>query len=85
MEEDKRWQDVFGTLTKETWKQMQLDAEELYKVYKNENDSDGFETDKSPMTPNMFFNLSYVRGFNNMNGYTYKEYIDGWKNRSSVI
>jgi hypothetical protein len=27
------------------------------------------------MTPDMFGNLSNVRGFNEMNGYTYQEYI----------
>ena len=42
-----------------------------------------FESNGCPMHPQNFIQLSNVAGFNNMNGYTYEEYIAGWEKRRS--
>lgn len=39
------------------------------------------ETDKCPMHPYNFFELSQVRGFNINNGNTYEDYISKWRQR----
>ncbi len=33
------------------------------------------------MHPGMFYELSNVAGFNEKNGWTYREYVDNWKRR----
>lgn len=37
------------------------------------------ETDKCPMHPYLFFQLSTVSNFNQLNGKNYKEYVEKWK------
>ena len=39
------------------------------------------ETEKCPMHPYHYFQLSQVRGFTEMNGNTYAEYIAKWRSR----
>jgi hypothetical protein len=53
-----------------------LDLELFHKYYKNENDF--YETETNPMSPNLFYQLSIIMGFNKINGSTYKNYIDIW-------
>jgi hypothetical protein len=49
---------------------------------KNTSDPDNiYESDKNPMSPLLFYQLSMVNGFNNLNGHTYKEYIELWTKR----
>jgi hypothetical protein len=43
------------------------------------------ETSESPMHPNVFYNLSQVHNFNNINGESYEEYITIWKKRYKII
>ena len=52
----------------------------MLEVTKNPNVD--LETNTCPMHPNHFFQLSNVSGFNKMNGYTYKEYVEKWRKRS---
>lgn len=48
---------------------------------KNTNDpSNIYQTDENPMCPHLFYQLSMVNGFNNLNGHTYSEYIEKYKN-----
>ena len=51
------------------------------KLYDNENfdTQDIYESDQHAMHPNMFYQLSQVKGFNTLNGKTYKLYLDNWK------
>ena len=43
-------------------------------------DKDEFgQTDIQPMHPNLYYQLCSVRGFTNLNGKTYINYIDIWK------
>jgi hypothetical protein len=53
-----------------------LDLELFHKYSKNENDF--YETETNPMSPNLFYQLSMIIGFNKINGSTYKNYIDIW-------
>ena len=47
---------------------------------KNTSDPNNFyQTDENPMCPNLFYQLSLVNGFNDLNGKDYKEYIEKWK------
>ena len=39
------------------------------------------ETDHHPMSEGMYNMLSYVRGFVEMNGATYNDYVAGWQER----
>jgi hypothetical protein len=55
----------------------------LYKKYKTEEQS--LETITSPMSPGHFYNLSQVQKFNEVNGYTYDEYINIWKKRYNIL
>ena len=47
----------------------------------NYNTSDLTESTEHPMHPDLFFQLSRVRNFNELNGYTYEEYLSKWKER----
>jgi hypothetical protein len=40
-----------------------------------------YETGKHPMHPQMFYQLSSVRGFNDLNGHTYSKYLQDWMAR----
>jgi len=53
-----------------------LDLELFHKYSKNKNDF--YETETNPMSPNLFYQLSMIKGFNKINGSTYKNYIDIW-------
>ena len=57
----------------EKLKSLNLKAEDIYIN----------ESEKYPMHPNLFYRLSNVHGFNNMNGKTYKDYLEKWSLRSS--
>ena len=37
------------------------------------------QSNTQPMHPNLYYQLSSVRGFNNLNGSTYSEYLNIWK------
>lgn len=37
------------------------------------------QTKENPMCPLLFYELSTVNGFNDINGHTYEEYIEIWK------
>ena len=37
------------------------------------------QTETQPMHPNLYYQLSSVRGFNKLNGSTYSEYLIIWK------
>lgn len=56
---------------------------ELYKaIVKRIKDYDPEQfgqTDKQPMHPNLYYQLSSVQGFNKLNGNTYSEYLSIWK------
>ena len=39
------------------------------------------ESHIQPMHPNMYYQLIQVKGFTELNGYTYYLYIDKWKSR----
>ena len=39
-----------------------------------------FQTKLCPMHPFNFFTLSKIKGFNNLNGATYEEYVQIWRN-----
>jgi len=47
----------------------------------NYNTQELYESTDHPMHPNFFFQLSKVRNFNELNGYTYAEYLEKWKER----
>tara|TARA_B110000114_G_scaffold160931_1_gene177915 strand:- start:61 stop:255 length:195 start_codon:yes stop_codon:yes gene_type:complete len=49
----------------------------LFQKYSNNKD-DFFETVEHPMSPNLFYQLSNVVGFNKLNGRTYSEYVNIW-------
>ena len=40
-----------------------------------------YETANHPMHPQMFYQLSSVRGFNDLNGHTYGKYLQDWTTR----
>lgn len=42
-----------------------------------------FESDTHPMSPNLYFQLCSVRGFQKLNGKDYPTYLAGWKERFS--
>ena len=49
---------------------------------KNTSDPNNIhETDENPMSPLLFYQLSMVSGFNNLNGHTYEEYLEKYKKR----
>jgi len=56
---------------------------ELYKdIVKGIKDYDPnqySQSDKQPMHPNIYYQLSSVRGFNKLNGKTYSDYLNIWK------
>ena len=55
-------------------------------IWDNLNDIERSEVNSEPvMHPCMFLNLSGVRGFNSLNGYTYEEYINGWRKRNIML
>ena len=45
---------------------------------------DGFETEFCPMCPNLYFQLSNISGINKLNGITYQDYVNSWKNRRKI-
>lgn len=64
-------------------------AVELYQKILNEinikeEDCSMFENEEHPMNPNMYFQLSQVRGFNELNGIDYSSYIKEWKNKYNL-
>ena len=79
--DDPRWTEIYSNLSEEKWIEMQEEAAVLFKEYESVKDPAGVETDNSPMSPDMFFQLCSISGFNRMNGYTFKEYLDKWKKR----
>lgn len=42
------------------------------------------ESEYHPMHPHMYFQLINVRGFANLNGSTYQEYIQLWETRANI-
>ena len=70
--------------TKEEWDQIYDKSlviwDNLTGVIKD--DTNLLQTKNCPMHPNMFFQLSQVRGFNDRNGNTYEEYVNIWKSSS---
>jgi len=42
--------------------------------YKNLKPDELYQTKERPMHPQLFYSLSQVRGFNNLNGYRYEDY-----------
>ena len=40
-----------------------------------------FESNMHPMSPTLYFQLCSVRGFQELNGENYPNYITGWRNR----
>ena len=37
------------------------------------------ESNKQPMHPNLYYQLKSVRGFTNLNGKTYNDYLEKWR------
>jgi len=69
-------------ISEEEWNKIYEDAIDIWnKLDVPKNSNIEFETNNRPMHPNMFFHLSSVSGFNNMNGHTYEEYVVSWKTR----
>lgn len=57
-----------------------LEQQDWNLFLKNTSDPNNlYETDENPMSPLLFYQLSMVNGFNNLNGKDYKEYIEKWK------
>ena len=62
------------------WNEIYEKAIKLWKTLGYSKDIESqFQTDRSPMHPDMFFQLSNVSGFNKANGNTYEEYITNWQ------
>ena len=82
MSDKSTWEKYFSVSDVE-WKKI---VEKAIEVWDNlddvEKNSESFyETDNCPMHPSLFFQLSNVRGFNKLNGYTYSKYVENWKDR----
>ena len=91
MNNDAKWKETFN-ITNEKWNDMKNEADKLFNnlsidpsINYSLKDKDGWESNQCPMAPYRFFQLSSVSGFNNLNGYTYEEYILGWKKRHNKI
>lgn len=63
---------------------MDNDDMELYLKYKLDDDT-LTESKLSPMHPGIFYNLSQIDKFNDVNGYSYQEYITIWKKRYNIL
>jgi len=77
---DPKWVEHYGSFSEEDWIKLEQDAEELYKENNFPQNDYGHDTSEGPMVPSLFvkFTKSLVR-FNRMNGYTYLEYVNRWK------
>ena len=81
---DEQWTKHFN-VSNEEWEKIcdkALDTWDKLDVPKDPDDL--LESNTCPMHPNTFMNLSGVSGFNNMNGYTYEDYVAGWTKRVSL-
>ena len=63
-------------------KKYQIDLDiynnKLKLLNKVENECSIYETSEHPMHPHLFYQLSCVNGFNNLNGKKYQEYLNMW-------
>jgi len=83
--DDEKWNTTFQNITEMKWNEMYSTAVDIWNslenIQKDEKNSNQGESQLCPMHPYMFFQLSSVRGFNNLNGYTYTEYVSKWNER----
>ena len=81
--DDPEWNEHYKYISNDDWdkliKQSLKYWDELDDVIKNEDIP--LETDTCPMHPYNFFQLNFVAGFNEVNGYTYEGYVSKWRER----
>jgi hypothetical protein len=64
---------------------MDNDEMELYLKYKFDTNLTMTESNISPMHPGIFYNLSQIYKFNDVNGHSYQEYLTIWKKRYNIL
>jgi hypothetical protein len=87
MSTEEKWAACFDISVKQ-WNEKKDKAmkvwDDLKDIDKNE-ESGGYESHTCPMKPFTFFHLSMVSGFNKMNGDTYEEYVNKWRERTGKV
>ena len=79
-----KWSQHFA-VSDEEWKVLWDKALDIWDNLEVTKDPENlFESNTCPMHPQNFIQLSNVAGFNNMNGYTYAEYVAGWEKRRNT-
>ena len=71
-------------MSQEDYEKSYSEAVILYQK-ENFNTENIYESDTHPMHPNLFYQLSSVSGFNNLNGKTYQIYLNNWKIRNNYL
>ena len=81
---NEKWNKHFN-VSDDEWKSIIEKAMSVWDTLEMVKDPDfTLETETCPMHPSQFFQLSSVSGFNEMNGYTYEEYVENWRKRTQL-
>jgi len=73
----------FSEYSKKEWEDESTDAMMIWDGIPDTRKDPEFDLElpTCPMHPARFYELSSVQGFNKLNGWTYREYVEDWKGR----